>query len=524
MVPLENITVGQLLRNTCGRYPDRPAAICHDRVCSYAELDGLTVRCASELIRLGVSKGDHVGIFGEVETASLALFLAVQRIGAVAVLINTMLNREDLECVLRLSDVKLLCVGGFYGGDRAALVAQLGGLPCLEHVCAYGEAPSPLFPPLLTGAEPDAAAVAAMEAEVRPEDTAVIIFTSGSTGSPKAVMTSHYSRVNNGIQQAADIDAGCEDVFCVAMPMFHCFCISANIMAALSVGACLCMPENRHTLPILRAVSKYRCTVLHSVPSMFHAVMCRPDFGSWDLSSLRTGIIAGASYPPEDFDRVERAFGMTLLSSLGQTEATAGFTICRPGDSREKRCFTVGRFMDHVEGRIADMHSGATLPRGETGEICVRGYLVMQGYYKQPELTAAAIDREGWLHTGDLACVDGDGYLVMKGRIKDIIIRGGENISPLEIANEIDAMPGVAECKVVGVPDAHYGEEACACVVRQPGGAVDADGVRGYLSGRLAAYKVPRYVLFFDALPLKANGKVDAGAVKDMALRELGLD
>lgn len=523
MVPLESITVGQFFRRTCEKYPERPAVICHDRVYTYAELDELTVRFASELIRDGVVKGDHVGIFGEVEVESLALFLAVQRIGAVAVLVNTMLEKDDLECVLRLSDVRVLCVGSFFGHDRAQLVPKLENLPCLERVCAYGETPSPLFPLLLTGAEPDAAAVAAMEAEVTPDDTAVIIFTSGSTGSPKAVMTSHYSRVNGGIQQGADIFATCEDVFCVAMPMFHCFCVSANIMAALSVGACLCMPKDRHTLSILTAVSKYHCTVLHSVPSMFHAVMCRPDFGQWDLSSLRTGIIAGASYPPEDFDRVEKAFGMTLLSSLGQTEATAGLTICRPNDSREKRCFTVGVFMDHVEGKIAAIHTGKPLPQGETGEICVRGYLVMQGFYKQPELTAQTIDKDGWLHTGDLAYMDEDGYLVMKGRIKDIIIRGGENISPLEVANEIDSIKGIADCKVVGVPDTHYGEEACACVVKFPGAEISADDIHEYLSSRLAAYKVPKYVLFFDQLPLNSTGKVDSKAVKEMAVHELGL-
>lgn len=515
--------MAEFMRKICTTYGERSAVICHDKAYTYRDLDEMTLKFASELIDRGIVKGDHVGIFGEVEVETLAIYLAAQRIGAVAVLVNTMLEKDDLECVLKLSDVKLLCVGSFFGHDRAQLIPQLGPLPCLKGVVSYGAAPSSLFPALLTGKAPDVEAIRKMEDAVKPDDTAVIIFTSGSTGAPKAVMTSHFSRINSGIQQAHDFDATCEDVFCVAMPMFHCFCVSANIMASLAVGGCLCMPNDRHTVSILTAVQNHHCTILHSVPSMFRAVMARPDFPNWNLSSLRTGIIAGASYPPEDFDRVEKSFGMTLLSSLGQTEATAGITICRPSDSREKRIFTVGRFMDHIEGKIANIHTGAPLPPGETGEICVRGYLVMQGFYKQPELTAQTIDKDGWLHTGDLAALDADGYLIMKGRIKDLIIRGGENISPLEIANEIDAIPGVSQCKVIGVPDSHYGEEACACVIPFPGAHLNADQIHDYLSGRVASYKIPRYVLFFDDFPLSSTGKIDSRAVSDMARHELGM-
>ena len=349
------------------------------------------------------------------------------------------------------------------------------------------------------------------------------IFTSGSTGAPKAVMTSHYSRVNGGIQQGADIFATCEDVFCVAMPMFHCFCVSANIMAALSVGACLCMPKDRHTLSILTAVSKYHCTVLHSVPSMFHAVMCRPDFGQWDLSSLRTGIIAGASYPPEDFDRVEKAFGMTLLSSLGQTEATAGLTICRPNDSREKRCFTVGVFMYHVEGKIAAIHTGKPLPQGETGEICVRGYLVMQGFYKQPELTAQTIDKDGWLHSGDLACRTADGYYRITGRLKDMIIRGGENIYPKELEEFLYTHPKVKDVQVIGVPDEAMGEEIMACVILKEGETATEKEIKDHFLANMARHKCPRYIDFVPAFPMNAAGKILKYKMREEAVEKLGL-
>ena len=525
MLPLENITVGALLRRTAARFPERDALLFRGMRLSYRELDTLTDRYAAALLRRGIGKGDHVALFGEAEAETVALFYAVQRIGAVAVMVNTALAAEDLEKVLCASDPKLLCVGISYaaGRDLAAEVETLSPVDGMEAVFTVGSAGPLRYPRLCPETAVDNDALLQREAEVRPEDTAVIIFTSGSTGVPKAVMTSHFSRVNSGIQQAHDFAADCEDVFCVTVPMFHCFCVSANLMAALAVGGCLCLPDDRHTASILKAIQKHRCTVLHAVPSMYRAVMARPDFKGWDISSLRVGIIGGSGYPPEDFVRIEQSFGMTLLASLGQTEATAGLTVCKLTDSLEKRCHTVGRFMDHVEGKIADLETGKALPAGQIGEICVRGYLVMQGIYRQPELTAKTIDAEGWLHTGDLAEQDEEGYLVMRGRIKDLIIRGGENISPIEIQDEICTLPGIAYCKIVPVPDAHYGEEACACVLLQDGQRMSVEQIRDYLKPRLAAYKIPKYILFFDQLPVNTTGKVDPKAVTALARNKLGL-
>ena len=525
MLSLEHLTVGALLRRTAALFPDRTAVLFRDSRISYRELDELADRYARALLFADVQKGEHIALFAEAEPETLALFYAIQRIGAVAVLVNTSLATTDLDQVLRLSDPKLLFVGASYNKSRSlgAVANALPPLPGLRRIYAIGGEDSGCFPRLSLDEVENTDVLEAQEATVQPGDTAVIIFTSGSTGIPKAVLTSHFSRVNSGIQQAHDLAATCDDVFCVTVPMFHCFCISANVMAALAVGGTLCLPDDRHTVSILRAIHDHRCTVLHAVPSMYRAVMAREDFKSWDLSSLRVGIIGGSGYPPEDFRRIEKNFGLTLLSSLGQTEATAGLTVCRLTDSEDKRCRTVGRFMDHVEGKLVDLETGEPLPAGQIGEICVRGYLVMQGIYRQPELTEKAIDADGWLHTGDLAEQDEDGYLIMRGRIKDLIIRGGENISPIEIQDAVCGLPQIAYCKIVPVPDAHYGEEACACILLKEGQTVSEGEIRAWLRPRVAAYKIPKYRLFFDSLPVNSTGKVDPRAVAALARKTLGL-
>ena len=296
MLPLEQITISSLLRRTAALFPERPALIWHDVALSYHELDALADRYAATLIRLGVEKGDHVALYGEAETDVIALFYAITRVGAVAVLVNTSLASEDLERVLRLSDPKLLLIGRSYNPSvhLKQTAGSIGELPTLRGCYAIGEDRSDLSFPLLEPGEADGDLVCTREAEVRPSDTAAIIFTSGSTGAPKPVMTSHFSRANSGIQQAHDLAADCHDVFCVTTPMFHCFCISANLLASAAVGACLCLPDDRHTGSVLRAVQEHRATLLHAVPSMYRAMIARPDFDSWDLSSLRAGLIGGS--------------------------------------------------------------------------------------------------------------------------------------------------------------------------------------------------------------------------------------
>ena len=315
----------------------------------------------------------------------------------------------------------------------------------------------------------------------------------------------------------------CEDVVLIAMPIFHCFCISVNLMTAMSVGACICIPENRRTVNLMDAIERAGCTVVNCVPTMFLAMLSKENFSPARLKTLRIGVIAGAGYSVEDFLYVQNTIGshFTLMSSLGQTECTAGLTVCNIDDPIEIKSTTVGHFMNHVEGKIADMNTGAPLPAGETGEICVRGYLTMQRYYGDAAETAKTLDADGWVHTGDLGAMDADGNITLKGRCKELIIRGGENISPLEIEQALAANPAVALCKVIGVPDRHFGEEVCACIIRAPGAELDADAVRGWLRPRIAYFKIPRYVVFYDELPKTHKGAVSTAECKKLAMRDL---
>lgn len=522
MLPLENITIGELLRRSARRSPDRPAMEHMGRVWSYQELDRAVDGMAGRLLALGVQKGERVGIWCEAEPAAILLFYAVTRIGAVAVLLNTSLGREELEQLLLRTDVDWLGVGdGYKELDYPALCQGLEeALPCLKQVFYIGERGCERLP-VLPGAAA-AEVLRAAELAVAPEDTACILYTSGTTSCPKAVMGSHYSRANSGIQQAHDLGATEEDRFCVAMPTFHCFCLTVNIMAACAAGACLYLPESRRTQSLLAAVQEGRCTVLSCVPTLFHALIRREDLGEWDLSALRTGFIGGSLYSEKLFREIEEELGFTLLSSLGQTEATAGLTTAFLDDPIEVRASTVGHFMDHVEGKIADIHTGEPLPTGAAGEICIRGYNVMQGYYGQDEETKKAIDGDGWLHTGDMGYLDGDGNIHLTGRLKELIIRGGENISPAELESVLAEDERIEACKAVGVPDEHYGEEVCLCVALKPDAVCTERELRDALTGRLASYKVPKYILFLKQLPATSTGKIQMRRLRDIVKDRLG--
>lgn len=525
MVSLENISVGALLTRTCTQHEGRPAVWYKDTVWCYARLLRETMDAAGRFLSMGIKRGDHVGIWGEIEPDTLAAYLGLQQIGAIAVVLNTSLGENELRDRLSSSDTPYLLVGQSYKNtwDMGAIGASLAKSMPLRAAYAIGEAcPAPLTD-WRTIPVADASAVEQAAAQVMPQDTAVILFTSGSTSIPKAVMSSHYSRVNGGIQQAADLACSCEDKFCVATPMFHCFCISANIMSSIAVGGCLCIPIDRHVASITATVEKCRCTVLSGVPTLYRTIISKPDFDPTRLQSLRIGIIGGSSYAPEAFLQYENALHMTLMSSLGQTETTAGLSICYIKDSPEVRSTTVGHFMDHVEGKIIDVKTGEALPVGRIGEICVRGYLTMQGYYKQPEATAQTLDSDGFVHTGDLGSIDANGNITLHGRLKELIIRGGENISPVEIEAALGKLPAIDICKVVGVPDEHFGEQICACIRCHPGAKLDAQTVKDHLRGLLASFKVPEYVVFMDEFPLSSTGKIIARETARLAAQKLGI-
>lgn len=526
ILPLENLTVSQLLRRTVQRFPDRPALEYQGRVWTYRELDETVDRIARRLLAWGVRRGDRVGLWCETEPNTIFLLYALPRIGAAAACLNTSLQRSELAELLRRTEISRLIVTDGYRGMNFPELCQglFNEAPTLESVLYAGLSGESGGWESLEGLEEASdEALGEAEGETTPRDIGYILYTSGTTSVPKAVMSTQYSRVNSGIQQAHDLGATERDRFCVSVPIFHCFCLSANVMAACAVGACLYLPQGRRTGMILKGVSEGRCTVLSSVPTLFHAILCRPDFGEWDLSSLRTGFIGGSFYPAELFRQIDEGFGFTLLSSLGQTEATAGLTAAYLDDSLEVRAATVGHFMDHVEGKIVHIDTGEELPAGETGEICVRGYLVMAGYFGQPEETAKAVDQEGWLHTGDLGWLDEGRNIHLTGRLKELIIRGGENISPAEIETALGSRPEIAECKAIGVPDRHYGEEVCLCVVPREGIAVDAAEIRALLVQKLAEYKVPKYVVPLDELPKTVTGKVRPAELTQLIQERLKL-
>mgnify|MGYP002508245555 FL=1 len=525
ILPLEALTISQFLRRSALRFPHCPALEYQGRAWTYPELDREVDRAARRLLSWGVRRGDRVGLWCEGEPNTIFLLYALPRVGAAAALLNTSLQRGELAELLRRTQVsRLIVTDGYKELDFPALCQGLAEeVPTLEAVLYAGlSGRNGGFQPLDALEEAPLEELERAERAVTPQEIGYILYTSGTTSVPKAVMGTQYSRVNSGIQQAHDLGATEHDRFCVAMPIFHCFCLSVNVMAACAAGACLCLPESRRTTALLEVISRRRCTVLSSVPTMFHAILCRPDFQSWDLSCLRTGFIGGSLYPPELFCQINDGFHFTLLSSLGQTEATAGLTTASLDDPLEVRAATVGHFMDHVEGRIVNIENGREQPLGQPGEICVRGYLVMEGYYGQPEETEKAIDREGWLHTGDMGWLDGEGNIHLTGRLKELIIRGGENISPAEV-EAAAACPELRECKAVGVPDRHYGEQVCLCAVLREGAGLDEAELRARLARRLADYKVPRYILFLDELPKTITGKVRPAELARLARKRLEL-
>lgn len=522
---LQDLTVGEMLRRTAERFPERPALEYGDLSWDYHAMDGAVDLCARKLLTAGIRKGDRVGLWCEAEPNAIVSMYALVRIGAVCTMLNTSLKCQELRERLDVTEITVLLIGdGYKDVNYPQVCRELdGSCLLLRRILYIGQADCGDFP-ALDSLEPVSSENLERAAEaVTPEDTAFILYTSGTASLPKAVMGSHYSRANCGIMQAHDLNATEQDRFCVAMPVFHCFCLSVNVMAACAVGACLCLPRSRRTHDLLETVSEKKCTVMSSVPALFHAMLSRKDFEQWDLSSLRTGFIGGSLYPPELFREINDKMGFILLSSLGQAEATAGITTASLEDPLDVRAETVGHFMDHLEGKIADPVTGESLPAGEPGEICVRGYVVMQGYYGLPENTAQVVDQDGWLRTGDMGWLDQTGNLHIAGRLKELIIRGGENISPAEIENVASAWPCVEQCKAVGVSDKHYGEEVCLCVILKEKANWREEDFCAWLKGRLASYKVPRYVLTLDEFPRTVTGKVRPSELRQLAEDCLGL-
>jgi fatty-acyl-CoA synthase len=527
MFELRQITIGRLLNETTSRFPDRPAVEYRGKSVSYRELDEITDRLARGLLFLGVKKGSLIGIWGNDRPNTLFAFLAAEKIGAVAVMLGTSLRENEIKALLMQTGAEYLLFDEGFRDVSFPEICRSLDLPRMKAQVYMGDAPEPDFLSfhMLSERAQEVSPARLEEAKraVFPADRDTVLFTSGTAGAAKGVVTSHYSRVNTTFAHVYALRADENDKFCIAIPMFHCFSLTAGVLSALCSGACVYFPADRHTETILNAISRDKCTVLNAVPTLFSALLSRNDIRNYDFSSLRTGFIGGSSYTAEFFQKVAGAMRFNLLPALGQTEATAGFTFADYGAPLAVRAGTVGAFMAYIEGEIREIGGNKSVRVGEVGEICIRGFNVMEGYLHQPELTGSVLDPDGWLHTGDLGALDENANIRMAGRLKELIIRGGENIAPGEIEESIAGDPRVKAVKVIGVPDRHYGEEICACVVLHSDAEMTKEEIRVLVAAQHAYYKIPKYVLFLDELPGTASGKTAFGKLQAMAGQLLGL-
>ena len=539
-------TVGGLLDRMAERFPDNDALVYVERDLrySYREFNDVCRKVAKGLISLGVKKGDHISIWANNVPEWVILQFATAKIGAILVTINTSYRSAELEYILKQSDSNVLfMVQSFKGTDYVETLrdvvpefknsgAGFNGsekLPFLKRVVFIGEAtPAGMinFAELYAmAAHVDDATLAAVEAGLSPHDVINMQYTSGTTGFPKGVMLTHFNIVNNGFNIGECMRFTEQDRLCIPVPFFHCFGCVLGVMACVTHGAAMVPVETFSPLLVLRAIEKERCTAVHGVPTMFIAELEHPDFEKYDLGSLRTGIMAGSPCPIEVMKRVIRDMHASEITiAYGQTESSPVITQTRTDDPIELRVATVGRALPDVEVKIVDIETGATLPPGKQGELCTRGYLVMKGYYKMPEETAKVIDAEGWLHTGDLAVMDEHGYCKITGRIKNMIIRGGENIYPREIEEFLYTHPKISDIQVYGVPDRKYGEQVMAAIVLKKGVEMSEDEVKNFCRDKIAHYKIPHYVKFVESYPMTASGKIQKFKLREMAIRELQLE
>ncbi|MEU8969390.1 AMP-binding protein [Streptomyces monashensis] len=500
-------TIGASLDRAVAAWPDREALVDlpSGRRWTYAEFGSAVEELAQGLAAAGVVKGDRVGIWAVNCPEWVLVQYATARIGAIMVNINPAYRTHEVEYVLRQAGISLLFASlGHRTSDYRAMVREVRGrCPELRETIYIGD---PGWEALVARGTGDAP-----YAELSCDDPINIQYTSGTTGFPKGATLSHHNILNNGYFVGESISYTEQDRICIPVPFYHCFGMVMGNLAATSHGACMVIPapsfEPRATL---EAVQRERCTSLYGVPTMFIAELNLPDFASYDLSTLRTGIMAGSPCPVEVMKRVVAEMHMAEVSiCYGMTETSPVSLQTRVEDDLEHRTATVGRVLPHLEVKIVDPATGITRPRGTAGELCTRGYSVMLGYWNEPEKTAEAVDAGRWMHTGDLATMRDDGYVEIVGRIKDMIIRGGENIYPREIEEFLHAHPRIKDVQVVGVPHEKYGEEVLACVIPQdPADPLTLEDLRAFCAGRLAHYKVPSRLRLLDSFPMTVSGKV----------------
>jgi len=524
--PLLGETIGENFNRIAATHADREALVDRPsgRRWTYAELHRDVLALARGLLRLGIGQGDRVGIWAPTSPDWTLLQYATAEIGAILVPLNPAYRTSELAYVVNHAGIRLLvAAASFRTSDYAAMISEARpDCPGLRWVVLLGSAGWHA----LHDRAGDTRALAARQALLSPDDPINIQYTSGTTGHPKGATLSHHNILNNAHLIGEVLGYTERDRICVPVPLFHTFGMVIGNLGATSHGACLVYPApGFDPAATLAAVAQERCTSLYGVPAMFIAELAEPGFDGYDLSSLRTGIMAGAPCPVQVMKQVVDRMGMTDVTiAYGMTETSPISVQTRAGDTLDRRVSTAGRVHPHVEIKIVDPETGVTVPRGTPGELCTRGYSVMLGYWQEPGKTAEAIDAARWMHTGDLAVMDADGYINITGRLKDMIIRGGENVSPREIEEYLHTHPDVADVHVIGVPDARLGEEIMAWIRLHPGARpMTAADVRAYAQGQLARYKIPRYVRIVEDFPMTASGKVRKVDMRETAIEMLGL-
>jgi fatty-acyl-CoA synthase len=542
-IPLSNATVSRFLLDTVAKYPDRPAVTFREQNVRWTwrqfadEVDVL----ASGLLALGVETGDRVGIWSPNRAEWLLTQFATARIGAILVNINPAYRLAELEYALNKVGCKALIAAEQFKtskylemlqslapelADAAPNALRAAKLPDLRAVIRMGDAKTPgmlnFGDVMARGRETlDTATLEALEAKLGARDPINIQFTSGTTGNPKGATLTHHNVVNNARYIAMAMRLSENDSLCIPVPLYHCFGMVLAVLACVSTGCTMVFPgEAFDPAATLAAVAEERCTALHGVPTMFIAELDHPDFAKYDLSRLRTGIMAGSPCPIETMKRVVSKMNLREITiAYGMTETSPVSFQSSTTDPLDKRTTTVGRIQPHLEVKIIDP-VGNVVPVGETGELCTRGYSVMKGYWDDDEKTREAIVDE-WMHTGDLATIDAEGYCNIVGRLKDMLIRGGENVYPREIEEFLFRHPKIQSVQVFGVPDQKYGEEVCAWVVLRPGEQATAEEIREFCQGQIAHYKIPRYIRFVDELPMTVTGKAQKFVMRARMIEEL---
>jgi fatty-acyl-CoA synthase len=526
-VALLDETIPQNLTHTIEAQPHREALVSRHQGIrwTYEEFGHRVTDLAKSLLHAGLQKGDRVGIWSPNYAEWTLVQYATAEIGVILVNLNPAYRTHELEYALTQSGCRwIIAAPHFKTSNYVEMVAEISDrVPTLEHAVFFF---TDEWNHLTQGAEMvHADDLAERRATLHPDDAINIQYTSGTTGFPKGATLTHKNILNNGYFTTALQGITHEDRICIPVPFYHCFGMVMGNLGCTSHGATMVIPNDAFDpVSVLQTVQEERCTALYGVPTMFIAELGLPDFDSYDLSSLRTGVMAGSPCPVEVMKQcVDRMNMVDVTICYGMTETSPVSTQTLPDDSLHHRTATVGKAHPHVEIRVADPETGATLPRGDAGEFCTRGYSVMTGYWNDADKTQQAIDADGWMHTGDLATMAADGYCNIVGRIKDMVIRGGENVYPREVEEFLFTHPDVEDVQVIGVPDVKYGEELMAWVKLRPGGTATPDQLREFCTGKIAHFKIPRYIKLVDEFPMTVTGKVRKVEMRESSIAELGL-